>query len=75
MTDYSTLTVTLRDRVLAYLNVLVARPGLRALNGLIAAYVQKVPWESVFRIVKRQRTPQVSDRPRWPEEFWTDAIQ
>lgn len=74
MTDYSTLTVALRNRVLAYLNVLVARPGLRALNGLIAAYVQKVPWESVFRIAKRQRTPQASDRPRWPEEFWTDAI-
>lgn len=75
MTDYPILTVALRNRVLAYLNVPTVRPGLRALNGLIAAYVQKVPWESVFRIAKRQRTPQLTDRPRWPEEFWSDAIQ
>lgn len=75
MIDYPILTVALRDRVLAYLSASVVRPSLRVLNSLISAYVQKVPWESVFRIAKRNRTPQLSDRPRWPEEFWTDAIQ
>lgn len=75
MVDYPTLTVTLRNRVLAYLHSPTARPSLRALNGLISAYVQQVPWESVFRIAKRQRTPQLTERPRWPEEFWSDAIQ
>lgn len=75
MVDYPILTVTLRDYVLAYLRVPAARATLRLLNGLISAYVQKVPWESVFRIAKRQRTTQLSERPRWPEEFWRDAIQ
>ena len=75
MVDYPTLPVALRDRVLAYLNYSAARPSLRTLNGLMMAYVQKVPWESVFRIAKRHHTPRLTERPRWPEEFWTDAIQ
>jgi arylamine N-acetyltransferase len=74
MIDYPILAATLRDRVLFYLDCPAGRPGLRALNQLIAAYVQKVPWESVFRIAKQRRTPRLAERPRWPEEFWADAI-
>lgn len=53
-----------------------ARPAtLRNLNRLIYAYIRKVPWESVSRIVKRQTTLATTDCPRWPEEFWSDARQ
>lgn len=74
MIDYPVLPVSLRDRVLRYLGCAVTKPGTQALNSLLVAYVQKVPWESVFRIAKHRRTPVVEDRPRWPEEFWLDAI-
>jgi arylamine N-acetyltransferase len=36
--------------------------------------VRKVPWESAFRIAKRASTQDLSLCPRWPEEFWQDAI-
>lgn len=75
MTDYPILSAPLRDRVLSYLGCAPAKPSTQALNRLIIAYVQKVPWESVFRIAKHRHTPAVEARPRWPEEFWVDAIE
>ena len=75
MTDYPILSAPLRDRVLSYLGCAPARPSTQVLNRLIIAYVQKVPWESVFRIAKHRHTPAVEARPRWPEEFWVDAIE
>jgi arylamine N-acetyltransferase len=45
------------------------------LNRLIHAYIRKIPWESVSRIVKRQTTAKVENRPRYPEEFWQSAMQ
>lgn len=74
MFDYPILPASLRDRVLHYLDCPSLKPGTQALNNLINAYVQKVPWESAFRIVKQRSTPVLADRPRWPEEFWCDAI-
>ncbi|MCB0184055.1 MAG: arylamine N-acetyltransferase [Caldilineaceae bacterium] len=50
-------------------------PSLPALEQLLTAYVRRVPWESVFRIAKRQRVPVLAERPRWPEEFWADALE
>jgi arylamine N-acetyltransferase len=44
------------------------------LNRLIYAYIRKVPWESVSRIVRRHTVAATSDCPRWPEEFWDCAI-
>jgi arylamine N-acetyltransferase len=61
--------------ILNYLECPRAVPTLRYLNRLIHAYVRKVPWESVSRIVKRHTTLETKDCPRWPEEFWSDAIQ
>jgi hypothetical protein len=49
-------------------------PGMRQLNHLIKAYIRKVPWESVFRMVKRASTSNLSQCPRWPDEFWHDVI-
>jgi len=60
---------------LDYLGLPTKAPTLRYLNRLIHAYIRKVPWESVSRIIKRQITPETEDCPRWPEEFWQDAIQ
>lgn len=74
MIDYPVLSASLRDRVLSYLGYSRAKPSTQALNSLLIAYVQKVPWESVFRIAKQQRTHRQEERPRWPEEFWLDAI-
>jgi arylamine N-acetyltransferase len=75
MHDYPVLSVALRERVLSYLGRPMSSPGTRAVNTLLRAYTTKVPWESVFRIAKRMRTPILDQCPRWPEEFWTDAIE
>jgi len=45
------------------------------LNQLIQAYIRRVPWESVSRIVKRYTTVETKDCPRYPEEFWQDAME
>lgn len=74
MFDYPVLPANLRDQVLRYLGLPPTKPGTQALNGLIGAYVQKVPWESASRIAKRSRTLPLGERPRWPEEFWAAAI-
>lgn len=61
--------------ILNFLECRVEPPDVRALNRLLSAYIQKVPWESVFRIVKRAKTDETAQCPRWPAEFWRDAIQ
>ena len=61
--------------ILNYLDCPTKAPTLRYLNQLIYAYVRRVPWESVSRIVKRYSTKETRDCPRWPEEFWWDAMQ
>jgi len=68
------LSASLVDDVLNYLECAPQAPTLRYLNRLIHAFLGKVPWESVSRIVKRHNTPETSDCPRWPEEFWRDAM-
>jgi len=61
--------------ILAYLGCSPGTPGIRSLNRLVQAFIRKVPWESAFRIAKRAVTPDLAQRPRWPDEFWRDAIQ
>lgn len=75
MYDYPVLSAALRERVLTYLGRPTSSPGTRAVNTLLRAYIAKVPWESVFRIAKRTRTPMLDQCPRWPEEFWADALE
>jgi arylamine N-acetyltransferase len=61
--------------VLAYLGVAADVPTVRLLDALLVAYTERVPWESASRIAKRARTPATADCPRWPEEFWRDALR
>jgi hypothetical protein len=68
------LDESLTRDVLDYLGVDALPPSPGALDALMAAYVRRVPWESVARIVKRARTANTADCPRWPDEFWRDAI-
>lgn len=72
---YQNLSDSLALDILEYLERPREAPTLRYLNRLIHAYIRKVPWESVSRIVKRITTSATSDCPRWPEEFWHDAMQ
>lgn len=62
------------DEVLEFLQCRRQTPGLDHLNTLIRAFIQKVPWESVFRIIKRNIVVETSQCPRWPGEFWNDAM-
>jgi arylamine N-acetyltransferase len=68
------LSPNLTRAVLAHLGVAPSSPTLNHLDALLAAYTRSVPWESAFRIAKRARTPDTGDCPRWPEEFWDDAL-
>jgi hypothetical protein len=63
------------NHILGYLDCQAHTPTLRYLNHLIHSYIRRVPWESVSRIVKRHEVPETRECPRWPEEFWLDAMQ
>lgn len=58
--------------VLTFLGMKVPTPTLPALEKLLGAYYCTVPWESVFRIVRRAETAVPS--PRWPSQFWQEAM-
>ena len=71
-----TLADSLLRAVLDYLEIdRQEPPNLSFLETLITAYTRRVPWESAFRIAKRAKTRETIDCPRWPDEFWTDAIE
>jgi hypothetical protein len=69
------LSNTFVKDILDYLGCPPKQPGLQYLNRLIHSYIRKVPWESVSRIIKRHTTLETKSCPRWPEEFWSAAIQ
>ena len=71
----SALDTALSNAVLRHLRVPQTGPSLELLDALVAGYVRTVPWESAFRIVRRARTNQTEDCPRWPEQFWQDALE
>lgn len=66
---------SMKTDILDYLDCPPKAPTLRYLNRLIHAYIRKVSWESVSRIIKRHTTPETKDCPRLPEEFWNDAMK
>ncbi|MCP4542971.1 MAG: arylamine N-acetyltransferase [Chloroflexi bacterium] len=68
------LSPELTRAALSYLGVLAASPTLDLIETIVTAYTRTVPWESAFRIAKRARTPHTADCPRWPDEFWADAM-
>jgi arylamine N-acetyltransferase len=76
------LTPELRTAILANWGLSSNRPpDLVFLDDLVSAYTRSVPWESAFRIVKRARIRNENGSldprlcPRWPAEFWTDALE
>ncbi len=69
------LNESLLQRIQSYLEVTPAPPSAANLALLVRAYTRKVPWESASRIAKRAVTDKTADCPRWPEEFWHDALQ
>ena len=64
------LDAPLAAEILSFLGITAAAPSLPVLEALLAAYYQTVPWESVFRIVQRADV----GKPRWPEQFWQEAM-
>ncbi len=69
------LSPPLTRMVLARLGLAAAPPTLSLLDALVNAYIRTVPWETVFRIVKRERVKETAVCPRWPDEFWTDNLE
>jgi len=65
---------SLKTEILNYLGCNPKAPNLRYLNRLIHAYIRKVPWESVSRVIKRHTTPEAKECPRLPDEFWSNAM-
>jgi hypothetical protein len=68
--------------VLDYLGLpSIRRPNLDSLDRLVTAYTKTVPWESVTRIARRAQMGERDSRqsfdayPRWPVEFWRQAIE
>lgn len=71
----ATISNPLVKEILDYLGHPPKKPTLRYLNRMIHAYIRKVPWESVSRILKRHRTAETEACPRLPGEFWREALQ
>lgn len=70
----SSLSPGLTDRILTYLGCARRPPSVRYLNHLIQSYIRQVPWESASRIIKRHTTTETTKCPRWPAEFWAEAL-
>lgn len=68
------LSESLKSNVLAFLGMAETAPTFPLLEALMAAYCCHVPWESAFRIVRRAEKVATKDCPRWPEQFWQDAL-
>lgn len=70
-----TLSPGLTNQILSYLGCDWEKPSIRYLNRLIKAYIRHVPWESVSRIIKRNKTINTESCPRLPDEFWLEALK
>lgn len=68
------LTTNQVDKILTYLESKPGKPTIWHLNQLMAAYINRVPWESFTRITKHRTTADQGKCPRWPAEFWEEAI-
>lgn len=69
------LSTALTRRILSFLHIESTKPDIDTLNHLIHAYVRHVPWESASRIVKRAKTVNTADCPRWPDTFWEQTLE
>ena len=69
------LSSAMTQVVMSHLGVTIAPPTLSSLQSLVNAYIRKVPWETVSRLVKRAGAAETADCPRWPNEFWADNME
>lgn len=69
------LSPDLTRAVLDYLGVQAVPPTLSGVDALLSAYIRIVPWETASRIAKHACTANTADCPRWPDEFWRDALE
>lgn len=69
------LSSELKTAVLNHLHLAPVAPDHAFLDALLDAYVRTAPWETVFRIAKREKTAVTADCPRWPAEFWHDVME
>lgn len=72
---HSKLDDSLVAEALDFLGCRRQQPTLDYLDTLSDAFARHVPWESVFRLIKRAATPRTADCPRWPAEVWSDAVE
>lgn len=61
------------ESILNYLNCPRTTPKLHNMDRLVHTFIRAVPWESVFRIIKRHATSATSGCQRLPREVWRDA--
>lgn len=71
---YLQIDDALVDEAHAFLGCRRQRPTLGYLDALIGAFAHRVPWESVFRLIKREAATRPADCLRWPQEVWRDAL-
>ncbi|HTV01693.1 MAG TPA: arylamine N-acetyltransferase [Luteitalea sp.] len=69
----SSLTSAEARDIVAWLGVPSPEPSQVWLDALLAAYGQRVPWESASRIVRRARAQNAADCVQQPSAFWFDA--
>ena len=63
------------DQILDHLGIETELTSLNALDKLMDAYVRRVPWESISRMAQRAKVAHISRCPRWPVQFWEQAMQ
>jgi arylamine N-acetyltransferase len=61
--------------ILSYLDLSVQAPSLEFLNQILAAWSQRIPWESASRIARHQLSGTPETYARWPEAFFRDALR
>ncbi|MCP4359607.1 MAG: hypothetical protein GY796_16490, partial [Chloroflexi bacterium] len=71
------LSTKLTNDILVHLGIMAVpqTPSIPFIDSLIHAYCRTVPWESAFRIVRRAAVTNPTNCPRWPDQFWREAIQ
>lgn len=69
------LSPSLTTRILTYLDVRSGPANRATLAALVAGYVQRVPWESAFRIARKHGAMGGVIAARRPAEFWADALE
>lgn len=63
------------DRILNHLRLTYQPPTVAALDALLAAWAERIPWESASRIALHQDPGAPADYARLPGQFFADALR